>query len=63
VYLDLAPEIAKRRIMEDLEKNILRRQSENSSSVDEIYGKIVSRLESEKKRYKELFMMQKMETL
>ena len=41
--------------MEDLEKNILRRQSENSSSVEEIYGKIVSRLESEKKRYKELY--------
>lgn len=55
VYLDLAPEIAKKRIMEDLEKNILRRQSENSSSVEEIYGKIVSRLESEKKRYKELY--------
>jgi len=55
VYLDLAPEIAKTRISNDLKENALRKQSENSSSVEEIYGKITSRLESEKKRYQELY--------
>ncbi|MEI6280524.1 MAG: AAA family ATPase [bacterium] len=55
VYLDLPPEIAKERILNNLKENELRRQSEDSSNTEEIYGKIISRLESEKKRYKELY--------
>src|SRR3989344_649031 len=55
VYLDLPPEIAKIRILNNLEENTLRKQSEDSSTLEEIYEKIASRLESEKKRYKELY--------
>jgi cytidylate kinase len=55
VYLDLPAEIAKERILNDLKENKLRRESEESSTVDEIYKKITSRLESEKQRYKELY--------
>lgn len=55
VYLDLPPEIAKERILNNLKENMLRRQSEVSSTMEEIYEKIVSRLESEKKRYRELY--------
>ena len=55
VYLDLPPEIAKDRILSNLQGNKLRQQSENSSSPKEIFKKIVERLESEKKRYKELY--------
>lgn len=55
VYLDLPPEISKERILNNLKENALRKQSEDSSTSEEIYGKIISRLESEKKRYKELY--------
>ena len=55
VYLDLSPEIAKQRILNDLKTNKLRQESETSSNAEEIYKKIVSRLESERKRYKELY--------
>jgi len=55
VYLDLPAEIAKERILNDLKVNEYRRQSENSSNLEEIYEKITKRLESEKKRYKELY--------
>lgn len=55
VYLDLPPEIAKERILNNLKVNELRKKSESSSSPEEIYEKIISRLESEKKRYKELY--------
>ena len=55
VYLDLPPEIAEKRIFDDLKENTLRRQSENSATPEEIYKKIISRLESEKKRYMELY--------
>ncbi len=55
VYLDLAPEIAKDRILNNLKVNTLRKQSENATSAEEIYNKIISRRESEKKRYKELY--------
>ncbi|MCX6704746.1 MAG: cytidylate kinase family protein [Candidatus Woesebacteria bacterium] len=55
VYLDLPPEIAKERILNNLKENALRRQSEDSSTSEEIYQKIISRLESEKKRYQELY--------
>ena len=55
VYLNLPPEIAKDRIANNLKVNKLRQESENSSTPEEIYKKIISRLESEKKRYKELY--------
>lgn len=55
VYLDLSPEIAKDRIFNNLKENPLRKQSENSTTTEEIYKKIISRLESEKKRYQELY--------
>lgn len=55
VYLDLAPEIAKNRILNDLQINTLRQQSEKSSTAEEIYKKITTRLESEKKRYLEMY--------
>lgn len=55
VYLDLPPEIAKGRILNNLKENKLRRESEESLTADEIYKKIISRRESEIKRYKELY--------
>src|SRR4029079_8844125 len=55
VYLDLPPEIAKERILNNLKENELRRQSEESATSEEIHAKIIARRESEKKRYKELY--------
>ena len=55
VYLDLSPEVAKERIWNNLKDNPLRKESEQSSTKEEIYKKIISRFESEKKRYKELY--------
>lgn len=55
VYLDLPPEIAKERVMHSLKDNLLRQQSEHATNADEAYQKITERLESEKKRYWELY--------
>jgi len=55
VYLDLRPEIAKQRILNNLKENELRRESESSTSPEEIEKKIDARLASEKKRYKDLY--------
>ena len=55
VYLDLSPEIARERILNNLKENELRRQSEESATSEEIHEKIISRRESEKKRYKEMY--------
>lgn len=55
VYLDLPPEISKSRILNNLKENPLRRQSEESLTEEEIYEKITHRLESEKKRFKEMY--------
>jgi cytidylate kinase len=55
VYLDLPPEIAKERIFNNLKENPLRKESESSSTPEEIYKKIIDRRETEKKRYKELY--------
>lgn len=55
VHLDLPPEIAKERILNNLENNALRQQSESSATSEEIYEKIVTRLESEKKRYRDWY--------
>lgn len=55
VYLDLPPEISKQRILNNLKTNKLRQQSEGSNNIEEVYEKINHRLESEKKRYIELY--------
>ncbi len=55
VYLDLAPEIAKHRVVNSLTENKLRSQSEQASTPEEAYTKIVERLESEQKRYWDLY--------
>jgi cytidylate kinase len=55
VYLELPPEIAKERIFDSLEKDILRKQSEQVSSSEEVFRKMKERLESEQKRYWELY--------
>lgn len=55
VYLDLPPEIAKDRILNDLKNNKKRLESESSSTVEEIYEKMKERLESEQKRYWDLY--------
>lgn len=55
VYLDLPPEIAKERILKNIKENTLRKQSEKAENADEVYEKILHRLESEKKRYKEYY--------
>ena len=55
VYLDLSPEIAKERISNNLKTNKFRQESEGQANIDEIYKKIISRLESEKKRYWDLY--------
>ena len=55
VYLDLPTEIAKDRIANNLKTNKLRQESEGHSNVEEIYKKITERLESEKKRYMDLY--------
>lgn len=55
VYLSLPPEIARERILNNLKENELRRESESSTSPEEIEKKIDARLASEKKRYKDLY--------
>lgn len=55
VYLNLPPEIARERILNNLKENELRRESESSTSPEEIEAKINLRLASEKKRYKDLY--------
>jgi cytidylate kinase len=55
VFLDLPLEISKDRILNNLKLNKLRQDSEGMLSEDEVYKKITERLESEKKRYKELY--------
>ncbi len=55
VYLELPPEIAMHRIMNDLKENKLRQQTEGTATADEIYTKIKERFESEQKRYWDLY--------
>jgi CMP/dCMP kinase len=55
VFLDLPVEIAAERIIKDLKENELRQKSEQSKNKEEVYKKITTRLESEKKRYRELY--------
>ena len=55
VYLDLSPEIAKNRVMNSITENALRNESEQVSSVEDTYKKMKERLESEQKRYWNLY--------
>ena len=55
VYLDLPPEIAKKRILNNLKENKLRQESEKVFSEEEIYTKMRERFESEQKRYFNLY--------
>ncbi len=55
VYLDLSPEIAKKRIENNLKTNKLRQESEGQMSANEVSKKIIERFESEKKRYWNLY--------
>ena len=56
VYLDLPPEIAKDRVLQNLKENALRNKSEGGSgSVEEVYAKMIERFKSEQKRYWDLY--------
>src|SRR3989339_308070 len=55
VYLDLPPEIAKARIMESLKSDKLRQASEQETDEETVYEKIIARLNSENKRYMDLY--------
>ncbi|OGJ02760.1 hypothetical protein A3G06_00750 [Candidatus Nomurabacteria bacterium RIFCSPLOWO2_12_FULL_46_14] len=55
VFLDLPLRISAERIFNNLESNKLRAASEGKASKEEVYKKITARLESEKKRFKELY--------
>jgi cytidylate kinase len=55
VYLDLPAEIAKNRIFNSLKENKLREQSEQATSVEQVYEKMLQRFESEQKRYWDLY--------
>jgi cytidylate kinase len=55
VYLDLSPEIAKDRILNNLKVNKSRQQSEKESTLEEVYKKMQERFESEQKRYWDLY--------
>ncbi|PIZ86041.1 hypothetical protein COX94_01240 [Candidatus Nomurabacteria bacterium CG_4_10_14_0_2_um_filter_33_9] len=55
VYLDLSPEIAQNRILKSIKSDILRKKSENISTIEEVYKKMKERFESEQKRYWDLY--------
>lgn len=55
VYLDLPTEIAKERILNSLENNKLRKQSEQDTTSEKILEKMNERFESEQKRYWDLY--------
>lgn len=55
VYLDLPQEIAKHRVLSNLQSNKTRQASEKEKTVEEIYEKMQERLNSEQKRYWDLY--------
>ncbi|MFA6300831.1 MAG: AAA family ATPase [Candidatus Paceibacterota bacterium] len=55
VYLELPQDIAKVRILNSIKDDALRKQSEQVSSLDEVYEKMKERFESEQKRYWDLY--------
>ncbi len=58
VFLDLDHQIAATRVLEDLKKNALRQQSENTTipdTVEKMMESLKTRLESERTRYKKYY--------
>lgn len=55
VYLDLPPNIAKERILNNIKEDKLREKSEQTKTSDEVLEKMVERFESEQKRYWNLY--------
>ncbi len=55
VYLDLPPEIAQNRIVQDLKENPLRMQSQKASTPEDVFQEMKERFESEQKRYFNLY--------
>ncbi len=55
VYLDLDAETCAQRMFDDLEKNPSRKASEDFKSVEEMHSALITRFESEKKRYMEMY--------
>ncbi len=55
IYLDLPPEIAKDRVIRSLQENPLRQQSEQVSTPEGAYQKMIERFTSEQKRYWDLY--------
>ncbi len=55
VYLDLSPDIAKERILNNIKENALRAQSEQATTSEEVFQKMTERFESEQKRYWDLY--------
>ncbi|HEY4494211.1 MAG TPA: AAA family ATPase [Candidatus Paceibacterota bacterium] len=55
VYLDLPHEIAKHRVLNNLKENALRKESEKSSNIEEVYEDMQRRFDSEQKRFWDLY--------
>lgn len=55
VYLDLDTETCAKRMFDDLAKNPSRKASEDFNSIEEMHSALLTRFESEKKRYKEMY--------
>jgi len=55
VYLDLPRDIAKQRILNSIQENKLRQESEQSTTIEEVYEKMQERFTSEQKRYWDLY--------
>ncbi|MDQ5954934.1 MAG: CMP/dCMP kinase [Patescibacteria group bacterium] len=55
IYLDLSPDIAKDRVLNNIKEDKLRGQSERVFTPEEAFQKIQERLESEQKRYWDLY--------
>ena len=56
IYLNLPPQIAKNRILNNLKKNKVRQKSEGYiNTIEDIYKKMQERFDSEQKRYWDLY--------
>jgi CMP/dCMP kinase len=55
VYLDLPRNIAKQRILDSIQEDKLRQESEQSTTIEEVYKKMQERFTSEQKRYWDLY--------
>jgi cytidylate kinase len=58
VYLDIDPDVAIRRIMQDLAVNVDRQKSEEAyKDLEEAKERMVTRYDSENKRYQDLYQL------